>query len=149
MKHRQLFRSWRASSHSAVCCGIIRFQNGGPFHDRKLNCHRFNCWSNVPLYSHLNTNCRFRKLTFCSKFWYQTCLSSWICYAYKILWNSLSLANRKRRSHAGAEPFFSIFHRKNRNVKVFAICSIMYYTWEVCLLCGSSPANGLQSIGAR
>ena len=34
-QHRQLFRSWRASSHSAVCRGIIRFQNGGPFHHRK------------------------------------------------------------------------------------------------------------------
>ena len=99
-----------------------------PFHHGKKNCHRFNCWSNVPLYSHLNTNCRFRKLTFCSKFWYQTCLPSWIFYAYKILWNSLSLANRKRRSHAGAEPFFSIFHRKNRNVKVFAICFIICTT---------------------
>ena len=77
---------------------------------------------------HLNTNCRFRKLTFCSKFWYQTCLPSWIFYAYKILWNSLSLPNRKRRSHAGAEPFFSIFHRKNRNVKVFAICFIICTT---------------------
>ena len=34
-KHRQLFRSWRASSHSAVCRGIIKFQNGGPFRHRK------------------------------------------------------------------------------------------------------------------
>ena len=36
--------------------------------------------------------------------------------------------NRKRPSHAGAEPFFSIFHRKNRNVKVFAICFMICTT---------------------
>ena len=29
--HRQLFRSWRASSHSAVCRGIIRSQMAARF----------------------------------------------------------------------------------------------------------------------